>query len=79
LKKKKKEMEIQDRLRSAQELKNLEEELKNVQAEKQLSQAKLEPLQEGAKKMLKVVDAAKGNIENLRMEAKEILKEHIIV
>jgi hypothetical protein len=48
LRKNQKEMTIHDRLRSTQDLKNLQAKLKNVQAEKQLRQAQLDPPQEGA-------------------------------
>jgi hypothetical protein len=44
--------------------------LKNVQEEKKLRQAQLEPLQEGVEKMLIEMDESKGQIENLRFEDK---------
>jgi hypothetical protein len=47
-------------LRSTQELKNLQTELKNVQEEKQLRQAQLEPVKEGIENMLIEMDATKG-------------------
>jgi hypothetical protein len=43
-------MTIPDRLKSAQEMKNLQEELKSIQVDKQSRKAQLEPLQEGEEK-----------------------------
>jgi hypothetical protein len=60
LKQKKKTMTIPDRLKSAQEMKNLQAELKSIQVDKQSRQAQLEPLQEGAEQMLTEIDTTKG-------------------
>jgi chromosome segregation ATPase len=72
-------MTISDRLRSVQEMKNLQAELKTIQEEKKSRKVQLEPLQEGAEKMLTEIDAAKGQIEQVGLESGELLKEHITV
>jgi hypothetical protein len=58
-------------------MKNLQAELKTIQADKQSRQAQLEPLQEGAEQMLNDIDVAKGQIEQISLETRELLKEHI--
>jgi hypothetical protein len=77
LKQKKKTITIPDRLKSAQEMKNLWEELKSIQVDKHSRQAHLEPLQEGEEQMLTEIDAVEGQIEQVGLESGEILKEHI--
>jgi hypothetical protein len=77
LKHKHKNMAILDRMKSAQEMKNLQAELKSIQMEKQLRQAQLEPLQEGEEMMITELEATKGRIEKLHLESVEVLKEHI--
>jgi hypothetical protein len=77
LKQRQKNMAILDRMKSAQEMKNLQAELKSIQMEKQLRQAQLEPLQEGAEMMITELEATKGRIEKLHLESVEVLKEHI--
>jgi peptidoglycan hydrolase CwlO-like protein len=49
-------MTIPDILKSAQEMKNLQAELKSIQEDKQSRQAQLEPLQEGVEQMLTEID-----------------------
>jgi hypothetical protein len=70
-------MAILDRMKSAREMKNLQEELKSIQMEKQLRQAQLEPLHERETTMITELEAAKVSIEQLHLESVEVLKEQI--
>jgi predicted RNA-binding protein (virulence factor B family) len=73
-------MKIQERLRSTQELKNLQAEVKNcAKVEKQMRQAQLEPLQEDVENILTEMDAAKGQMENIKWGVEEMMKEHLTV
>jgi TRAP-type uncharacterized transport system substrate-binding protein len=56
-------MAIIDRMKSAQEMKNLQEKLKSIQEEKKSRKLQLEPLHEGAKQILTEIDIVKGQVE----------------
>jgi hypothetical protein len=47
------------------------------QGKKKMRQAQLEPLQEDAENILTEMDTTKGHMENIRLEAEEMLKEHL--
>jgi hypothetical protein len=79
LKQKKKMMTIPNKLRSAQEMKKLEAEMKTIQEVKKSRQAQLKPLQEGTKQMLTEIDTTKGQVEQVGLESGELLQEHITV
>jgi hypothetical protein len=51
--------------------------VKSIQVEKQMKQAQLEPLQEDVEKILIDMDIPKGQMENIRLEDKYMLKENI--
>jgi hypothetical protein len=42
-----------------------------------MRQAQLEPLQEDAENILTEMDTAKGQMENIKLEAEEMMKEHL--
>jgi hypothetical protein len=52
LKKRQNEMPISEKMKAAQEMKNLQVELKTIQEERQTTLAQYEPLQEKAEKMI---------------------------
>jgi hypothetical protein len=58
-------MAISLRLKGAQELKNLQEEVKIAHEEKQSQQAQLEPLQEQAEQMIITLEAEKVIMEQV--------------
>ena len=64
---------------SMQELKNLKEKIKVVQTQKKTREAQLEPLQEHTEKILIEMDGTKGQMETLKLEAKEMMRDDIIV
>jgi hypothetical protein len=43
-----------------------------------MREAQLEPLQEHAEKILTEMDATKGKMETLKLEAEEMMKDYII-
>jgi hypothetical protein len=51
--------------------------MKSNQVENKMRKAQLEPLQEKTYKILTKLDVAKGQLENIKLEAKEIVKENI--
>jgi len=59
-------------------MKNLQEELKIIQVEKKERKAQLEPLLEGAEKMLIDIDVGKGQVEQDGLDKEELLKDPII-
>ena len=72
-------MIISDRLKSAQEMKNLQAEVRVVKEEKKPWLVQLEPLQEQDEKMIAKLDTEKGRLEQMHSESLEVLKEHVIM
>ena len=77
LKKTQKNMTIPNKLKTTQEMKNLQSQLKSIQVDKQLRQAQLESLQEGEEYMLTEIDVTEGQIEQVSLKSGEQFKEHI--
>jgi hypothetical protein len=62
MKKRQKTMAISLRLKAAQDMKKLQEEVKEVQGEKQARQTQLEPLQQEAERMIEELQTEKGRL-----------------
>jgi hypothetical protein len=63
LKQSQKTIPILEKLRIAQEMKNLQIEVKNIQEERQTRQAHLEPLQEQVEQMITTLETEKTSME----------------
>ena len=70
LKQQQKAMAILERMRSAQDMNNLQVEVKVAQEDKKAGQAQLEPLQHEAEGMIERLQEDKGNIEQIHTECR---------
>jgi hypothetical protein len=79
MKKRKNSMSIIERVKSAQEMKTLQVELKTAHNNKKARLAQLEPLQEKESQIIAKLEKEETRMVEDHVERTEYLKEHIIV
>jgi hypothetical protein len=67
-------MSISDKLKSTQEMKNLQTKVRATQEQRHIRHDHLDPLQEQAEKMIAKLEIEKGIMEQIHLESMDVLK-----